>query len=310
MARYIVGRLVSIVLVLLAVSAITFLMMHAVPGGPFDETKRALSDEAKGNVRRMYGLDKPLYVQYLRFVYNAARLNFGYSYQFPGETIAQVFGRTWQPTVIIGVCTLVVAIVFGVILGVASAYAQNTWLDYLLTFGTTLGLVIPAFVLVVGLIVLFSRVLRWLPSGGWGRPEQLILPLLGNSLGSTCFVARFTRSSVLEVMHREYVRTAKAKGVSGLRLATKHVLRNALTPLVTVFGPMLPGIVTNSVFVESMFRVPGMGTFFVNAVGFRDYPMILATTTLIAFLVGIANLLTDIAYTWVDPRVRLESTRR
>jgi len=310
MARYIIGRLVSIILVLLAVSAITFLMMHAVPGGPFDETKKALSDEAKANVRRMYGLDKPLYMQYFRFVANAAKLNFGYSYQFPGETIAQVFGRTWQPTVIIGGCTLVVAVVLGIILGIASAYAQNSWLDYILTFGTTLGLVIPSFVLVVGLIVLFCRVLHWLPSGGWGSPEQLILPVVANSLGPICFTARFTRSSVLEVMHREYVRTAKAKGVSGLRLALKHVLRNALTPLVTVIGPMLPGIVTSSVFVESMFRVPGMGTFFVNAVAFRDYPMILATTTIIAFLVGIANLFTDIAYTWVDPRVRLESARR
>ena len=310
MARYIIGRLVSIILVLLAVSAITFLMMHAVPGGPFDETKKALSDEAKANVRRMYGLDTPLYMQYFRFVANAAKLNFGYSYQFPGETIAQVFGRTWQPTVIIGGCTLVVAVVLGIILGIASAYAQNSWLDYILTFGTTLGLVIPSFVLVVGLIVLFCRVLHWLPSGGWGSPEQLILPVVANSLGPICFTARFTRSSVLEVMHREYVRTAKAKGVSGLRLALKHVLRNALTPLVTVIGPMLPGIVTSSVFVESMFRVPGMGTFFVNAVAFRDYPMILATTTIIAFLVGIANLFTDIAYTWVDPRVRLESARR
>lgn len=310
MGRYIIGRLISIVLVLLAVSAITFLMMHAVPGGPFDETKQQLSEAVKANIRRMYGLDKPLYVQYWSFVINAVKLNFGYSYQFPGEMISEVFLRSWKPTVIIGSCTIAAAIVFGIVLGVAAAYSQNSWLDYVLTFGTTLGLVIPSFVLVVGLIILFSRLLQWLPAGGWGRPEQLIMPVLANALSPICFVARYTRSSMLEVMHREYVRTAKAKGVSGLRLAVKHVLRNALTPLVTVIGPMLPGIVTSSVFVESMFRVPGMGSLFVGAVGFRDYPMILATTTVIAFLVGIANLFTDTAYTWADPRVRLESARR
>jgi peptide/nickel transport system permease protein len=310
MGRYIASRLVSIILVLFAVTAVTFLMMHAVPGGPFDETKQALSPEAKANIRRMYGLDKPLYVQYWNFVKNAAKLNFGHSYQFPGETIAEVFARTWRPTVIIGICTILVAVLLGVALGVTAAYTQNTWLDYLITFGTTLGLVIPAFVLSVGLILFFTGTLRWLPSGGWGEPRHLTLPLAANALGPICFLARYTRNSMLEVLHREHVRAARAKGVRGIRLVTRHVLRNALTPLVTVIGPMLPGIITSSVFVESMFRIPGMGNLFVSAVGFRDYPMIMATTTVVAFLMATANLFTDIAYTWVDPRVRLESSRR
>lgn len=310
MGRYIAGRLVSIVLVLLAVTAITFLLMHAVPGGPFDESKQALSEEVKANIRRMYGLDKPLYVQYWNFVKSVLRLDFGYSYQFPGDTIASVFARTSTPTLIIGGSTIVIAVLFGVILGVVAAYRQNTWLDYLITFGTTLGLVIPSFVLAVVLVLIFTRALGWLPSGGWAKPQNVVLPLMANALGPICFVARYTRNSMLEVLHREHVRAARAKGVRGTRLATRHVLRNALTPLVTVIGPMLPGIVTNSVFVESMFRVPGMGSLFVSAVGFRDYPMIMATTTVIGFLIAFANLFTDIAYTWVDPRVRLESARR
>ncbi len=310
MGRYIAGRLFSIVLVLLAVTAITFLLMQAVPGGPFDESKMALSPEVKANIRRMYGLDKPLYVQYWNFVKSVLQLNFGYSYQFPGDTIASVFARTSTPTLIIGGSTIVVAVVLGVILGVVAAYRQNTWLDYVITFGTTLGLVIPSFVLAVVLVLIFTRALGWLPSGGWAKPQNVILPLMANSLGPICFVARYTRNSMLEVLHREHVRAARAKGVRGTRLATRHVLRNALTPLVTVIGPMVPGIVTSSVFVESMFRVPGMGSLFVGAVGFRDYPMIMATTTIIGFLIAFANLFTDIAYTWVDPRVRLGSARR
>lgn len=310
MGRYLIGRIISILLVLLAVTAATFLLMHAVPGGPFDESKQALSEDAKANIRRMYGLDRPLYVQYWSFVKSAVQGNFGYSYQFPGDTIASVFARTAGPTLIIGGGTILVAVLFGVILGVVSAYRQNTWLDYLITFGTTLGLVIPAFVLAVALVLVFTRLLGWLPSGGWTKPQNVVLPLMANALGPVCFVARYTRNSMLEVLHKEHVRTARAKGVRGTRLATRHVLRNALTPLVTVIGPMLPGIITSSVFVESMFRVPGMGSLFVGAVGFRDYPMIMATTTVIAFLVAFANLITDIAYTWVDPRVRLESARR
>jgi len=310
MGRYIVGRLLSIFLVLLAITAITFLLMHAVPGGPFDETKQALSPEVKANIKRMYGLDKPLYVQYFNFVKTAVQLNFGYSYQYPGETILEVFARTCSPTLIIGAGTILVAIVLGILLGVLSAYGQNTWIDYAITFGSTLGLVIPSFVLAVALVLVFTRALGWLPSGGWTKPQNVILPLMANSLGPICFVTRYTRNSMLEVLHREYVRAARAKGVRGTRLATRHILRNALTPLVTVIGPMLPGIITSSVFVESMFRVPGMGSLFAGAVGFRDYPMIMATTTVIGFLVAFANLLTDIAYTWVDPRVRLGSSRR
>jgi peptide/nickel transport system permease protein len=310
MGRYITGRLLSIILVLLAVTAATFLLMHAVPGGPFDESKHALSPEAKANVLRMYGLDRPLYVQYWNFLKSALQLNFGYSYQYPGETISQVFARTATPTLIIGGSTILVGVLLGVLLGVLAAYRQNTWLDYVITFGTTLGMVIPAFVLAVALVLLFTRLLQWLPSGGWSKPQNIVLPLMANALSPICFVARYTRNSMLEVLHKEHVRAARAKGVRGARLATRHVLRNALTPLVTVIGPMLPGIITSSVFVESMFRVPGMGSLFVGAVGFRDYPMIMATTTVIAFLLACANLLTDMAYTWVDPRVRLESSRR
>ena len=309
MARYIFGRLVSLLFVLLVVSLITFLLMHAVPGGPFDIKERALPEATRLAQLEKYGLDKPLWEQYVRYLWAVLHLDFGIPFQSPTETVTGLIARAWPVTIKIGVPTILLAYVLGTLLGVIGAVRQNGWIDYAVTFGATLGLVIPNFVLAFALILLFSVRLDWLPTGGWGEPRHYVLPIIAYALAPTALVARYTRASMLDVMRADYVRTARAKGVSERGVILRHVGRNALIPWVTVLLPEIPNILTGSIFIESTFRLPGLGRFFVTSTLNRDYPMILALVLLVAALWGITYLLTDLLYTLLDPRIRLVDSR-
>jgi peptide/nickel transport system permease protein len=305
MARYILARLGSLVFVLFAVSLIAFLLMHAVPGGPFDVSERRLPEATRLAQLKKYGLDKPLWEQYLRYMWNASHFDFGVPFQSPTETVTGLIARAWPITIRIGIPTILISYTLGIILGFTAAMRQNTWIDYVVTFGATLGLTVPNFVVATWLILLLSVRLQLLPTGGWGEPKQYIMPVIAYSLAPTALVARYTRVSILEVMRADYVRTARAKGLSERRVLTWHIARNALIPLVTVMGPEIPNILTGSIFIESTFNIPGIGKFFTSSTFQRDYPMILALVLLVAFLWGITYLLTDIVYTLLDPRIRL-----
>ncbi|HET8632091.1 MAG TPA: ABC transporter permease [Thermomicrobiales bacterium] len=305
MARYLLARLASLIFILFAVSLIAFLLMHAVPGGPFDIRERRLPDATRQAMLAKYGLDKPLWVQYLRYVWHALHFDFGVPFQSPTETVTGLIARAWPITIRIGVPTILLSYSLGLLLGFVAAVRQNTWVDYVVTFGATLGLTVPNFVVAIWLILLLSVKFQLLPTGGWGTPQQYIMPVIAYSLAPMALVARYTRVSLLEVLRADYVRTARAKGLTERRVLLRHVCRNALIPLVTVVGPEIPNILTGSIFIESTFAIPGLGRFFVTSTFTRDYPMILALVLLVAALWGLTYLLTDILYTVLDPRIRL-----
>jgi peptide/nickel transport system permease protein len=310
MARYLIGRVIGLVVVFIVVSMVAFLLMHSIPGGPFDEEKSPLPPAAKANILRKYGLDKPLYEQYARYMWNALRGDFGISFQSPTDTVIELIGRTWPVSIQLGGLAILVAFTSGLFFGIIAAVKQNTWIDYLVTFISTLGITVPNFVIGIWLVLIFVVRLRWLPTGGWptatgGDWKTMIMPVITLSLGPSALVARYTRSSLVEVIHSDFVRTARAKGLGERVVILRHALKNALIPLITILAPQIPNLITGTIFVEVIFRVPGLGKFFVSSIYLRDYPMIMATMLLVAVLWSITYLLSDILYTIVDPRVRL-----
>lgn len=305
MLRYLLLRLLGVIGVLLAISLITFVLMHSIPGGPWDELKFPLSGIQRENMMRSYGLDRPLWEQYLRFLKNLVTFNLGYSFINRAETVNEFFMRAWPVSAWLGTMTIMVAFPLGLLLGFISAFRQNTWWDYAANTIALSGFVIPSFVLGMGCVVLFVIILKWLPAGGWDSPKHWILPVFVNCLGPMGIIARYTRVSLLEVIRSDYVRTARAKGLSPVQVNWQHIFRNALIPILAVAGPLVPVLITGSLFVESVFYIPGIGRYFAASVFQRDYPLIMATVMLFCTLVGVVNLITDLIYVWVDPRIRL-----
>jgi ABC-type dipeptide/oligopeptide/nickel transport system permease component len=308
-ASYLIRRIIGLIIVFVIVSVLACLLMHSVPGGPFDEEKSPLPPAGKANILRKYGLDKPLYEQYLRYMGSALQGDFGISFQSPTETVTDLIARTWPISMQLGGLAILLAFSSGLTFGIVAAVKQNTWIDYLVTFISTLGITVPSFVIAIWLLLVFSVQLRWLPTGGWpsssGEWNSLILPVITLALGPSALVARYTRASLVEVLRADYVRTAHAKGLPGRAVVLGHALKNALIPLITILAPQVPNLITGTIFVEVIFRVPGLGKFFVSSIYLRDYPMIMATMLLVAVLWSITYLLSDILYTVVDPRIRL-----
>jgi ABC-type dipeptide/oligopeptide/nickel transport system permease component len=294
------------VFVLFAVSIIAFFLMHAVPGGPFaPDEKGRLPEATRAAQLAKYGLDQPLPVQYVKYMWNVLQFDFGVPFQSPTETVLELIKRAWPVTIRIGIPTIILAYGVGSLLGYVAAVRQNSWVDYVVSFIATLGICVPNFVVGMWLLLFFSVYLGWLDPGGWGKPQHYIMPVIAYALAPMALVARYTRSSILEAMRTDHVRTARAKGLSNGRVMIWHVWRNALIPFVTILLPEIPNILTGSIFIEATFRIPGLGRFFVTSAQSRDYPMILALVLLIAVLWGITYIITDVLYTILDPRIRL-----
>jgi peptide/nickel transport system permease protein len=305
MARYILGRILSLIFVLFAVSLITFFLMHAVPGGPFNPSERSLPPATREAQLHKYGLDKPILIQYVKYVWHVMHFDFGVPFQRPTETVTSLIASRWPVTVKIGVPTILLAYVIGTCLGFVAAIKQNSWIDYLVTTAGTVGLTVPNWVIATWFILVFSIRFKLLPGGELHGPKYYIMPVIAYSLAPMALVARYTRVCILETMRADHVRTARAKGLSERRVLSMHVARNALIPWVTVLLPEIPNILTGSIFIESIFRIPGIGSYFATSALAHDYPMILALTILIAVLWGFTYLLTDLLYTVLDPRIRL-----
>lgn len=303
MVGYIIRRILGLIIVILLASLITFFLMHAIPGGPFDELKMPLPAEVKAQILKKYGLDRPVWEQYIRYIWRALHGDFGVPFQSPTETVLSLIKRVWPVTLQIGAITIALSFTIGILLGILSALRQNTWIDYIVTTLATLGTTVPNFVIAIWLMLVFSVTLRWLPTGGWGEPKHLVLPVLSYFLAPTAVIARFVKVNFLEELRKDYVRTARAKGLPERTVIFKHVFRNALVPIITLLGPMIPDLATGSVFIEVTFRVPGLGKFFYTSAFNRDYPMIVAMILLIAVLWGITYLITDIVYAFIDPRI-------
>ncbi len=305
MTRYILGRLVSISVTFLIVSVLIFLMMHAVPGGPFDGNDMPVSEAVRAKLMAQLGLDRPLYVQYFSYMAGVFRLDFGVPFQSPGETVLELLARAWPPSLILGGLGVLIGVPLGILLGMAAALRRNSWVDYLASAVATLGLTIPVFVTSMLLILVFAVWLDWLPASGWGEPKKWILPIAAYATIPLATYARYTRAAMLDVLNRPFVTVLRAKGLSERRIVFQHVLRNAALPMVTVFLPMFIGTATGSIFVEAMFRVPGLGAYFVSSIEARDYPLEMALILMITMLFCVAYLISDIAYAALNPRIRV-----
>ena len=307
MFRYILYRLLWLIPTLLAMAVVTFLVMHATPGSPLDpvaEGANPLSPEAQKNLAEAYGLDRPLYAQFGIFLARAVQGDFGQSFIYKTRTVAEIMVETFPVSLLLGSMALGIAVVGGVTLGVLAAVYQNHSWDYVSVSVAAVGVSIPNFVLGVFFIVLFSFVIPIFPTGGWGSPREWVLPTITLALAPMGIIARFTRSSMIEVIRSDYVRTARAKGLAERPVILRHVLKNALIPVVTLLGPMFAAVGTGSFFVESIFRVPGMGRFFVLSMTGRDYPMIMAVVLIYGAFLALMNLMVDLLYGALDPRIR------
>jgi len=314
--RYIGIRLLWFFPTILSIAAVVFLIMHATPGSPFQpEGANNLRPEQIAIIEREYGLDKPLPIQFTNYVWRAARGDFGESFTRRPQKVGTIIKRTFPVSFHLGVMALTFAAVGGLTLGVLAAVNQNGITDY---FSVTLAVLffsVPNFVLGILLILLF---VFWIPGwtgislfslGGWDSPRDWVLPTIALGAGPLAIIARYTRSSMIDVIRSDYVRTARAKGLAEQKVILKHVLKNALIPVVTLLGPLLAALATGSFFVEQVFAVPGMGKFFVQSMQAKDQPMILGVVLVYGVFLSIMNLVVDIVYGVIDPRIRLTGAR-
>ena len=306
MAAYLIQRILWIVPVLVAVAVITFILMHQVPGGPWDRAKR-LPPPALENVNQSYGLDRPLWEQFGRYALGLAQGDLGVSFRSNNRPVSAVLGDGIRVSATLGLLALALSTTAGVALGVVAALRRNGALDFASVAFATAGASVPSFILGMLLLVLFTGYLHWLPSGGWGSPQQAVMPVLALSAWPTAYIARVTRASVLDVLHRDYVRTARAKGLQERTVVQRHMLRNALIPVLTVIGPVAAMLVTGSFIIEQLFAIPGIGRAFVTSIGARDYGVIMGVTLFYTFVIVIANLLVDLLYAVIDPRIRYQA---
>ena len=310
MIAFIARRTLSMLLTFFIVSIVIFLMMHAIPGGPFDGYQMPLPDNIKARLMATLGLDKPLWEQYLRYMWGALHFDFGVPFQSPGETVMGLIAHAWLPSLVLGGLGILIGAPLGILLGMAAALKRNTWVDYLASAVATLGLTVPVFVISTLLILVFAVWLHWLPSSGWGEPRRWILPIMAYAAVPMATYARYARSAMLDTLNKPFVTVLRAKGLSERRIVLQHVLRNSAIPMVTIFLPMFVGIATGSIFVEAMFRVPGLGAYFVSSIGKRDYPLEMALMLLLSVLFCASYLISDILYALLNPRIRIDGRPR
>ncbi len=310
---FVIRRILWMIPVVFFVILITFFLMHLAPGSPWDKAGgRQLSQVVVNNLNIRYGLNKPEYQQFELYLWNAVHADFGLSYQYEGKTVTALIGEGIPYTATLGVFAFLIIVPLGVGLGVLAALRQNTRTDYVVMGFATGAASFPNFVVGALMVVVFSVLMaKWtqhaffLPAADFGLDDHLVMPVITLALLPIAYTARLTRASTLDTIRQDYVRTAWAKGLSERLVVLKHVLKNALMPVVTTLGPTFAYLVTGSIIVETVFNIPGIGRAFVVAVNSRDYPMILGTTVLFSVVIAIANLVVDVMYVFIDPRVKL-----
>ncbi len=303
MATFIAKRVLWIIPVLFAVSLITFTLMHSVPGGPWDRDKR-LPQGTIDLLNAKYGLDQPIYLQYITWAGKFIQGDFGPSYRYLDRSVNEVIADGIWTTVQLGLMAFALAVIVGIPLGIFAALGHNRGPDYVATSISIIGIATPVFVLAMLLIVFFSVQLGWFPTGGWKGPQYWVLPTIALAGFPIAVIARYTRSSMLEVTRKDYVRTAHSKGLKDQAVVSRHMIRNALIPVITILGPTLAFLVTGSFIIERIFGIPGVGQFYITAIGTRDYGLLMAMTMLYAFAVAFLNVVVDVLYAYIDPRIR------
>ena len=304
MLEFIVRRVLWTIPVILLVSSLTFVLMKSVPGGPFSSTERPLIPAIRANLEARYHLDWPLWKQYLQYMKGFFTWDLGPSYTYRQRTVEDILNQQWPVTIQLGLWAFLIAFCVGVPLGVLSAVKQNSLIDHGSMVVAMLGVSIPAIALGPFLIWIFALKLKWFPVATWGTPAHIVLPAVTLATFYLARFARITRASMLQVVREEYIQTARAKGLRETVVNVKHAFRNALIPVSTIAGPAFADVITGSLVVERIFAVPGLGRYYVMAITNRDYPVIMATTLLFALLIVFMNLLVDLSYGVLDPRIR------
>ncbi|MGD9843156.1 MAG: ABC transporter permease [Steroidobacteraceae bacterium] len=306
MWRFIGSRLLQAIPVLFIVITLTFFLVRFAPGGPF-ASEKAVVPEVKRALEAQYQLDKPLFSQYLNYLDDLAHGDLGPSFKYPGRTVNELIAAGFPATAELGLYALLVAVLVGMSAGIIAALKPNTWRDYVPMSAAMIGICMPAFLLGPLLVLVFGLWLEWLPVSGWGEvPGDKLLPSLTLGAAYAAYIARLTRSGMLEVLSQDYIRTARAKGLPERIIILKHALRGGLIPVVAFLGPAFAGLLSGSFVVETIFQIPGLGRFFVQAAFNRDYTLILGSTIFFAALIVIFNLLSDVLAAWLNPRLRDE----
>jgi oligopeptide transport system permease protein len=308
MLRFLLNRLLTAIPTLLIIATLAFALLHATPGGPFDSAKR-IPPAIQASIEAKYHLNEPLWRQYARYLGDLAHGDLGPSFQYRDTSVNELIRQGLPVDATIGVCALLVAMLLGGAVGVLAALRRNTTGDYVPMFFAALGISLPTFVIGPLLILLFSVRLHWLPSGDWvyGSVTHLVLPVTALALPYTAYIARMVRGAAIEVMTSPYIRTARAKGMPRRTVILRHALRPILTPLVSFLGPAFAGVLTGSIVIEQVFGLPGIGRYFVQGAINRDYTLVVGITVLYGALIIVFNLLADLCYAWLDPRVRLHA---
>lgn len=309
MARYILKRIATSIITLWAVITITFFMLRLLPGGPFTG-ERNIPEAIMQNLEVKYGLDKPLFEQYGLYLKNLLQGDLGESMKYAGKEVSEIISYSFPSSARLGVVVISIALIFGITLGIIAALKYNNWPDSLCMVLATLGVTIPSFVLATVLMYIFGVKYKLLPVTGLNSPVSYILPALALGGYSIAFISRLTRSKLLETLNSDYIRTARAKGVSGFKVIVKHALRNTLIPIITYLGPLIAGILTGSFVVEKIFAIPGLGREFVNTISNRDYTVIMGVTVFYSSILIICNLLVDLLYGIIDPRIKLDDIKQ
>lgn len=304
LVTYVIKRTLEALFVIWIIASATFFLLRVLPGGPFD-TEKALPPEVIANIEAKYNLNAPLHEQYLAYIGGLLVGDFGESYKYIGRNISEILSETLPVSIQLGVYSLILAFLIGIPAGLFAASRHNTWADSTTMIAAISGVSIPSFLIAPILILIFSFHLGWLEPALWDGPTYYILPVIVLGTSPAAVIARLTRASVLEVIRSDYIRTAKAKGLSGQVILYKHVLKNSLIPVLTYSGPLAAGVLTGSFIIEQIFAIPGMGRHLVMSVTNRDYPLILGTTLVFSVILVLANLIVDLLYAYFDPRIKL-----
>jgi len=305
MLRYILRRLIYMVITLWLIVSFTFVLMKNLPGDPFGEESLKLTLEQKKLLYEQYGLDKPIWEQYLHYMNNVIHGDLGVSYSFPTRKVTDIIAQGFPASLELGLWALLIAVIVGLILGIIASLNHNKGADIAAMFTAVVGISIPSFVLGPLLSYYVGVKLGWLPAGMWTGASSRVLPAIALSLGTIAILARLMRTSMLDVLNQDYIKTAKSKGLPQRTIVIRHTLRNAILPVVTVLGPVFVNLITGTLVIEQIFVVPGLGKHFVQSIYSNDYTMITGLTIFYSFLLVVVLFLTDILYGFVDPRIRL-----
>jgi len=304
MLKFVVRRVLWTIPIILLVIFMTFWMMRAIKGSPFRRSDKAVPPAVLANLNRNFGLDKPWYVQYVRYVKDVSTFNLGPSLVLRDQGVNDIVKEHFPVSAELGSFAILFAMIIGIPLGIISALRVNTWLDYTGQLISNLGFALPSFFTATLFIYFFAAKWRFFPVSGWDTPSSKVLPVIALGLFPLTYFARLVRGQMLETLQQDYVRTAKAKGLRWRRVVVVHVLRNSLIPAITAAGPILGGLVTGSFIIENIFAIPGIGRYYVTSVSGRDYSTVMGITVLLAILIIVANLVVDILYGFLDPRTR------